>query len=248
MITDIILDKDSKEPLYKQLKSAILNMIWNNQLLPGDLLPTEDEFFHSLQISKSTIRQCMNELAFEGYVEKKRNRGTVVLNRKINLGYSDSISDFNERVKSLGMTPMTELLNLTVDFVDTDVYSHLNIPVNEKVINLVRLRKINNVPTVLINSYIPYDANKYVLAHDFEKESLYAILSDHPSNGLAYVRRRVFATEANEQCAEIFDVKTGSAMLTVETTAYNGENEIMEFSISHSPSDRNEYTFVVRRT
>lgn len=247
MVDKIFINKDDKEPLYKQLKSAILNLIWNNELVPGNLLPTEDELMNSLQISKSTIRQCMNELAVEGYVEKKRNRGTVVLNRKINLGYSDSISDFNERIKSLGLIPKTELLNLTVDIVSPDIYGLLNIPDNKKVIDLVRLRKINGTPTVLIHSYIPYDSNKYILAHDFEKESLYSILSDHPENGLSYVRRRVFATEADEACANIFDVKKSSALLAVETIAYDNSNKAMEYSISYSPGDRNEYTFVVRK-
>lgn len=247
MIDKIHLDKDSKEPLYKQLKSSVLNMIWNNELSPGDLFPTEDDLMNALKISKSTIRQCMNELANEGYVEKKRNRGTVVLNRKINLGYSDSISDFNERIKSLGLKPKTELINLTVNFVGPEIYSHLNIPTTKKVIELVRLRKINDVPTVLIHSYIPYDANKYILARDFEHESLYSILSDHPESGLSYVRRRVYAVEGIAEYTKIFNVEDSTAFLAVETVAYDGMNRAMEYSLSYSPGDRNEYTFTVRK-
>ena len=247
IIKEIQIDRNSKEPLYKQLKETILNMIWNNQLVSGQLLPTESELSTKLNISKATVRQCMNELAFEGYVDKRRNRGTIILNRKVNLGYSDSISDFNERIKGLGMTPKTELINISIEIVDKEVYGFLNISLNQKVINLVRLRKVNDIPVVLINSYIPYEDYKYILSRDFENESLYSLLSEREENTLTYVRRRVYASETTEEVGAILGFRVGGALLTVETLAFNEKDEVMEYSISYSPEDRNDYTFVVNR-
>jgi len=102
-----------------QLKNALLNTVLNKELIPGDLLPSEAALSEMLGISKATVRQCMSELSNEGYIEKKRNRETIILDRKLNLGYSDAVSNYNERVKELGLSPKTKLIRLTVDDCNT---------------------------------------------------------------------------------------------------------------------------------
>lgn len=244
-LDEIELDKTLKTPLYQQLKNNILNLIWNNSIQSGDILPSEVNIANKLGISVSTVRQCMNQLASEGYIEKRRNRGTIVLNRKINLGYSDSISNFDERVKKLGLKPETKILTLKVDSPTEDDINNLQIPKDEKVITLERLRKINKKPIVLIKSVIPYEKNKYILSKDLNTESLYDLFENHPTSSLYKVQRRLYAKIANKNEAEILEVNPSTALLTVETLAYNSDNEIMEYSLSYSAEDQNEYTFEV---
>lgn len=245
MLENIVINRKDNLPLYKQLKNALLNMIWDDKLTPGTILPTEVEFSKALNISVSTVRQCMNELEFEGYVEKRRNRGTIVLDKKINLGYSTGISDFNEKIKSLGMVPNTKVLRLSITEPSEKVRNELKLKANEKVIELFRLREINNIPTVYIESFIPYEKNKYLLMADFEKESLYALFSKHPENKMSYVKRRVFADNANDKITDLFGLNKNTPYLSVETHVYNNDDKLMEYSISFSPKDRNEYVFTV---
>ena len=241
------LDKSAKTPLYLQLKEFILKGIWNKELVPGDLLPSESIIAQTLGISKATVRQCMGELSNEGYIEKKRNRGTIILDRKLNIGYSSDIGDFSERIKELGMVPKTELLGLSVETGTKKITQMLNAEEGTKIIHLTRLRYADHLPIVYIDSFLPYEGNRFVLGHDLETESLYAILDQEPGSQICRVVRTVFASEALPEIAEKFHVRSGCAMLTVETSAYNKSGEIVEYSVSYSPNARNQYTFTLNR-
>lgn len=243
----IHLDKSLKTPLYMQLKNALLNAVLNKELIPGDLLPSETALSEMLGISKATIRQCMSELSNEGYIEKKRNRGTIILDRKLNLGYSDAVSNYNKRVKELGLSPKTKLIRLTVDDCNKKIAQMLEVEPGSKVIHLTRLRYADDMPIVYIDSYLLYEENRFILGHDFEAESLYALLDQNPETRISRCQRTVFASEALPEIAEAFNIRPGSAMLTVETIATDARGNIREYSMSYSPNSRNQYSFTVTR-
>lgn len=247
--TTIELHRESKTPLYLQLKEYLLNAIWNKDLVPGDSLPSEGVLAETLNISKATVRQCMGELSNEGYIEKRRNRGTVVLSRKLNIGYSVGIADFSERIKELGMKPKTELLTLNVEKCSKQTAIAFQLDQDTKVIHISRLRYANDLPIVYIDSFLPYETCRFILSHDLEAESLYSILDHEPTGNLRVhrVTRTVFASEASPEIAEKFSMHAGGAMLTVETTAYNKDNIPVEYSLSYSPNSRNQYTFTIER-
>ncbi len=245
--TNIKLDKSSKTPLYLQLKEHMLKAIWDKDLTPGDLIPSEGTLSEMLGISKSTIRQCMTELSNEGYIEKKRNRGTIILDRKLNLGFSDGISSFTNRITQFGMLPMTKLLQLSVDDCPKKIANMLNIDESQKIIRLIRLRYADNMPVLYIDSYLSYEENRFILGHDFSKESLYDLLDQNSENKITRVERTVYASEASTDVAKAFNVKAGYPMLTVETNAFDKNDIIREYSISYSPGSRNQYKFTITR-
>jgi len=246
---NIILDRKSKTPLYLQLKKIFLDAIREQDLCTGDLLPSENDIARILGISKATVRQCMGELSNEGYIEKRRNRGTIVLDHKLNIGYSSEIGDFSERIKEMGMMPKTELLSLKVEECNKQIAQILNFDNPKKVIHLVRLRYANDFPIVYIDSFLPYETCRPILSHDLEAESLYSILDQASSPQLHVHRvvRTVYASEALPEIAQKFNVRTGCAMLTVETIAYNKSGSPVEYSISYSPNARNQYSFTLNR-
>lgn len=189
----------------------------------------------------------MGELANESFVEKRRNRGTKVLNRKTNIGYASDIVNFNERVKLLGMVPQTKLVKLAVENCPAHISEKMGTSETMKIIRLSRLRFIDGIPVMYIDSYLPYEPTRFILGNDFETNSLYALLDKDPDSHIDHLTRTVYATEASAELAKIFDVDLGSAMLKVETFAYNQADQIREYSISHSPGARNQYTFMIAR-
>lgn len=241
------LDRASKTPLYSQLKQIILEAIWSKELKSGDIFPSEEELSKLFQISKSTVRQCMSELAGENYVEKRRNRGTIVLSRKLDLGYSAKIVGFHERVKQMGMEPRTKLLHLSVSEADRDDAALLQVQNGSKVIRLIRLRYADNLPIVWIDSLLPYDDVYFIMGNNLEQKSLYDLLDQHESSRIDSVLRKAYATESTKEMSKVFDIKESSAMLTVETFAYNALGKIIEYSLSYSPGDRNQYSFTIKR-
>jgi GntR family transcriptional repressor for pyruvate dehydrogenase complex len=57
----------------------IERLISSSELSPGDRLPTEREIAASLQVSRSSVRDAMSELALKGVVDRKPGRGTIIV-------------------------------------------------------------------------------------------------------------------------------------------------------------------------
>lgn len=241
------LDKSAKTPLHLQLKHIFLDALRRNELSPGDILPNEEKLAENFRISKATVRQCMNNLATEGFVDKRRNRGTMVLNKKIDFGFSDSVIGFHKKVRQMGMAPRTKLLQLTVETPDKATERNLLLEPGSRVIHLVRLRYVNDEPMLWIESYLPYDTLYFLMGCNFETDSLYEAMDRNEEARVDHVVRTISATTASGEVAALFGVEAESAILTIESIAYNAAGRRVEYSLSYLPGGRNEYTFTVKR-
>ena len=75
------IDHTSPIPIYHQLKGLIKDQVKEGSLRPGDRVPTERELCQTHRISRSPVRQALNELAHEGLVVRKPGLGTFITNQ-----------------------------------------------------------------------------------------------------------------------------------------------------------------------
>jgi GntR family transcriptional regulator len=72
------VDRNDHLPLYIQLKNIIEEKIKEEDLNPGDIIPSEKELQQEFGVSRITVRQAIKELENEGLVKKKQGKGTFV--------------------------------------------------------------------------------------------------------------------------------------------------------------------------
>ena len=70
--------RDGKRPKYQVLKRSLLNMIGSGEFEGGQKLPSESELQKKYEVSNTTARRCLDELAGEGYVYRVQGKGTFV--------------------------------------------------------------------------------------------------------------------------------------------------------------------------
>ncbi len=75
----IKIDRESKTPIYLQIKNQLRGMIYNGSLIPGSQLPPERKLAESLGLNRSTILTAYRELKADGLVDSHVGKGTVVL-------------------------------------------------------------------------------------------------------------------------------------------------------------------------
>lgn len=71
-----MLNTNSYIPLYYQLKEEIKDKIKKGYIKNGEKLPSEAEMVIKYGIGRLTIREALSYLVKEGYVEKRRGKGT----------------------------------------------------------------------------------------------------------------------------------------------------------------------------
>ena len=69
---------DDNQPIYRQLKDRVLEMILDGELGDGDALPSVRTVAAEYQVNPLTVLKSYQELVDEGLVEKQRGKGMFV--------------------------------------------------------------------------------------------------------------------------------------------------------------------------
>src|SRR5437870_10494667 len=77
----ITIDLKSSIPVYRQIVDAIRHLLVEGELKPGDQLPPVRQLGLDLGVHFNTVAQAYRELSEEGWLDLKRRRGAVVLDR-----------------------------------------------------------------------------------------------------------------------------------------------------------------------
>jgi GntR family transcriptional regulator len=75
---NIKIDKNSRVPIYDQIKEQIKGLIHAGQIKTGDQLPTIRELSVELSVNFNTVALAYRDLANEGVIVTERGKGTFV--------------------------------------------------------------------------------------------------------------------------------------------------------------------------
>jgi len=75
---DIRVDKNSRVPIYDQIKEQIKGLIHAGQIKTGDQLPTIRELSVELSVNFNTVALSYRDLVNEGVIITERGKGTFV--------------------------------------------------------------------------------------------------------------------------------------------------------------------------
>ncbi len=75
---DIQIDKNSRVPIYDQIKEQIKGLIHAGQIKTGDQLPTIRELSVELSVNFNTVAFAYRDLVNEGVIITERGKGTFV--------------------------------------------------------------------------------------------------------------------------------------------------------------------------
>ena len=245
LFTRLQLNKEIPVPLYFQLKEQIQTMIREDVLARDELLPTEMDFAKELGISRTTVRQAFTELAREGWVYRKKSKGTFVSAPKMKQDFISRLLNYEDEMKKLGKTPSTKLLKQVIMDPPSDAAGALQLGHEEKALYLQRLRFADDEPVVTVETYLPLPLCDFVCEHDLEKESLYRILSRDESTAVYSIRRRVEAVEAVKEDMEYLSVKRGKPIQLFHSIGYNMDRKPIEYSIARYRADRSSFEVTV---
>ena len=244
----IKLDKKIPIPLYYQLKKQILSLIENAEIKEGEPLPPENDLCKLLDISRPTIRQALAELVNEGYLDRYKGKGTFVSAPKVNDRFFSKLESFQDQMVEKGYIPNTLVLGLEKIAGPHEANERLFLPLDAPLINLSRVRSVDTVPLVYVETYLPYEEYKDLMLVDFTVNSLYDTLEKMYNMHINRVRREFVAVNAHQKEAKLLEITRNSALCQVKTVAYsnNSPNQV-EFSIAHYRGDLNKFSVELSR-
>lgn len=221
------MNKASSIPLYQQIVDDIKQQIMDGVLKEGDKLMTEQNLGEVYQVSRITVRKAIEYLADEGYVTKRQGIGTFVATKKFNRNFENKIMSFTEACLAEGKVPSSELISLEWTRATLKVSKYLLIEEGERVLKIVRVRKVDGDPVMLEEAYF---TSKYgFLSGENLNGSLYEALRKHGAV-MAHAVKTIGICYATKTEAEYLQVTAGQALLLHKEQVMDENGEPIHFS------------------
>ncbi|MEV0288928.1 GntR family transcriptional regulator [Kribbella sp. NPDC050820] len=239
-------DRSTPLPLYYQLKQWLSARIVSGELQPGEQIPSELELCERFGISRGVVRQALNELQYEGLIDRERGRGTFVSGPKTAEGLISGLRGLAEDAASRGQSIDSRVLVLREVPASASVASALELAEGDPVVELERVRSLDGEPHVLALTYLPAALVPGLADRDLSgSESLYRILRE--DYGLVNVssRRRVEASVAGAREAELLGVEPGAPLLVLRSVGYAPGQRPLDYFMAYHRGDRSSFEVVL---
>ncbi|GHC66270.1 GntR family transcriptional regulator [Limoniibacter endophyticus] len=243
-------DEKSPVPLYHRIYVLMRERIFNGTYRAGQLLPSEAELMERFGVSRITARRALDELSYEGLVDRERGRGTRVSQRPlVELGDAPIIAGMEGLMANLErIGKRSEVIVFEFDFVPAPdpVAVQMQIAPGALVQRAVRSRSVEGKPFSLSTTYVLEE-----IGRTFDREDLTSIpiidLITRAGRTIDHVDQSLTATLADDIMAQRLGMHVASPLLKVRRTFYDTTNTPCYYVDLYYRPDRFEYRMTLTR-
>ncbi|WP_010094198.1 GntR family transcriptional regulator [Ornithinibacillus scapharcae] len=231
------LDYTNSIPLHVQLKVELEKKIYNG--LYKDKIPSERELMDEYYVSRSTVRQSINQLVSDGILIKKPGKGTFIALKPIN-DWLGSLSSTSEVIERMGMQPGAKLIKAEIKTVNKELSERIGI---NEIYHFKRVRYANNIPIGIERHYYPIHFGEKLVNYDLNKEAFYDLLERELGVNPFECEQFIKAGKINKSDAKLLNIEPDSSILIAERKITDINNEFVEFELAYYRSDM--YSFKI---
>lgn len=223
------INSNNPLPLYFQIKEDLRTKIETGKLKEGEYLPSEFKLMEQYGVSRPTIRQAIDLLCQEEYLEKQRGIGTLIKkNRPIPRDLNDLLN-FNEEAQKKSFVFSTEVLDFQVVAANQTLRQIFGAE-ETSFYKIKRLRYLEHKPAELVTTYIPKSLMENLEDFDLSKYSLFDILAREEGVQIGHAEKVLKAVNASAEDARLLKIPVNTAVQFVRTITYNTDGIPIEFS------------------
>jgi GntR family transcriptional regulator len=233
-----IVDRTSPVPLYYQLKQILMEKIQGEQWHAGEMIPSEQELQDTYGLSRTTVRQTLTEMVFEGLLTRQRGRGTFVSPSKLTHN-PDKRMRLSQSMLQQGLQPGWHVLETAWVTPNPKVQAELG--VTAKVYQIKRLRLADEEPIGHHIAYVPEAVARYIQEDTLKVGESSQYLQNAPQMKDSYARRSIEALAANEIDASLLSIDENAPILQIERVTFAADGMPIEFMKARYRGDRFKY-------
>lgn len=216
-------------PLYRQIKTLILQALETGEWRPGQSIPSEQELAARFSVSQGTVRKAIDEMASENLLVRKQGKGTFVA----------SHHDPRAFFRFLRLVPEGGDITAPVSFplecwrakAGLEASRMLGINHGEPIIVVRRILKFSAKPVVVDELYLPGEIFGELTLEILQTwtGSLYSLFESRFGVRMIRAEERIRAVAADRPTAEALKVKEGVPLLSVERVTYTYGDKPVEW-------------------
>lgn len=235
-------------PLYEIVKRHISEAIVSGKWAPGTVLPGEVQLAQSFGVAVGTVRRALAELTAEGLLARRRKTGTVVTGRSAH----HSLRSFFQYFRLHGIDgslvrSRAKVLTIDVGAPNEEERARLDLPADEQVLRIHRIRRVDGKPIMRDKLSIPASRlPNFPMAPAQVPELLYLHLLERYGIRISAVREQMTAALADGEDAKLLDLKLPAAVMVIDEIAYDQAGKPMILATHRARTDKHCYVNEVR--
>lgn len=226
--------------MYKQIADELRARIAGGEFAPGDDVPTEAELAEQWRTSRGPIRNALAALRTEGLIETTRGRPARVVDRKAHQPVDVSIP-FTRWALEIGAAPGAQTQEVSLRRADAEKAMLLGIEPGTPIVEVLRLRLLGGVPTMLERLSYTEEAGRILFAADLDAVSITELLEQHGFSSHD-VDHEIDAVAADELDARFLEITEGSPVLRLHRVSRASDGRAFEASEDRYRSDIVRFT------
>lgn len=209
-------------PLYRQIKSLILQGLQAGEWLPGSVIPSEAELALRFNVSQGTVRKAIDEMAAENLLVRRQGKGTYVA--------SHNDDDPRTLFRFLRLVPddakFEEVTSVPLECwrakAGKEASRTLAVEVGAPITIIRRLLRFGANPVVIDEIYLSSEAVAGLTLEMLQeyRGSFYGLLEGRFGVRMIRAEERLRAMAADRSSAALLEVPEGSPLLSVERVSF----------------------------
>lgn len=233
--------KTKQHPLRSAgIHAALIREITGGLFAVGARFPGEEELQKRFEVGRHTVREALKMLASEGYIDRRRKSGTVVLSVAPTVRYLQSLGTI-ENLFDFGMN--TKLRVQAFGFVrlrNARICELLKLPIDERWLRIVGVRTQRDTafPLCWSEFYLPpaYAIERSTI--DQLEGPIYAAVLKHHGVQLDHVEQEIGATALTASSSNLLHAPSGSPALIQARRYFEGGGDLIQSTINLYPAGR----------
>lgn len=243
-----IASKNSQQPLYEKVKEQLHSKIQQGVYPPLSQLPSENELSDLFNVSRITVRQALHKLSQEGLIFKVHGKGTFVSKPKAYQNITQ-LQGFAEAMSHTGHQILNEVLSVKFIEAPIKVASKLRISVHSQVVEIKRVRLLNNEPVSYELTYLPATVGKQLVEKEVDLRStdIFSAIERDLSIPLGYADLNIDAIQADDELAQLLSVDVNTPILRVERLTHDAQNQPLDYEYLYFSGESFQYQLRIFR-
>lgn len=228
--------------IYQDLVDKINKEHWKEL----KMLPSENELALTYKVSRETIRKSLDLLAQNGFIQKVRGKGSVILDHaKFDFPVSGIVS-FKELATTIDLPVETIVNELSMVEANEKIQSSLDVNAKEPVWKVVRTRKIAGEKVILDKDYLNKEFIPY-LTKEVCEDSIYRYLENELQLNISYARKEIVVEEPTREDYDLLDLEGHSNVVVIKSMVYLDDTSLFQYTESRHRPDKFKFVDFARR-